>query len=541
MGDLTGGRWGREWLRRDMGIAMFVCLCVFFSAVLSHAAPQQGGVYRRPLFRHPESLDPSQATSSHAAAVIHQVFDGLVEFNGEQGVRPGLATFWRASPDGRVWTFQLRRGVRFHHGREMTAEDAVYSFTRLLDPKRHSPRYWLFTRVKGAEAFRAGRADHVAGFEILDSHTLRITLAEPYTPFIHQLSIIAAKIVPRDEVRRLGNAFARRPVGTGPFRLVAWGEGDNIRLQAHKAYFGQAPYLDQLHFRIFPRGGINDAFQAFRNGELEETKVPSQERQRLLEEPGHHFVEKPLLATLFLLLDMQTGPLRHPKVRRAINYAIDRETINADVRNSRFRLAQGILPLGMPGYNFAMNGYRYDVERARRLLAEAGFPDGQGLGPLELWSSSTSQTAQAEHAAIKQALEAIGLTVQVRTANSWNAYKRDIIGKRPGGMYRFVWYADFPDPSNFLYTLFHSSSPGNYIHYANPQVDQLLEGAQREIDQQKRESLYHQAEVLIMQDAPTVNIVYYDIERLFQSYVKGLDVRSMSESITQMEYVWLER
>ncbi len=538
----TGGRRGRASLGWEAVALAWACLLIALGfASVSYAAPKKGGIYRRALFRQPESLDPAQATSSHASAVMHQVFDGLVEFDGERGVRPGLARFWHASQDGRVWTFQLHQDVRFHHGRHMTAHDVVYSFTRLLDPKHHSPRYWLFMRVKGAEAFRAGRADHVSGFEILDSHTLRITLKESYAPFIHQLSIAAAKIVPEDEVLRLGDAFGRHPVGTGPFHLAAWDEGGDIRLQAHDAYFGQPPYLDQLHFRIFQKGALREAFQAFQNGELEETKVPVQERQRLLKEPGRYFVEKPLLATLFLLLDTQAGPLQHPKVRQAVNYAIDRESINTHIRKGRFPTAEGILPLGMPGYNFDMKGYPYDAERALRLLAEAGYPGGKGLSPLELWSSSTSKTAQAEHAAIKRALERIGMTVHLRTASSWQAYKRDVIGKRPGGMYRYAWYADFPEPSNFLYTLFHSSSPGNYIHYTNAEVDRLLETAQREIDQQKRDQLYHQAEALIMQDAPTVNIVYYQIERFFQTYVKGLDVRSMTESNTRMEYVWLER
>ncbi len=390
-------------------------------------------------------------------------------------------------------------------------------------------------------------SDHVSGFEVLDPYTLRITLTEPYAPFIHQLGMIAAKIVPQDEAQRLGDAFGRQPVGTGPFRFVAWEEDGTIRLRAHEAFFGQRPYLDQLHFRVFPGGDLKGALKAFEQGELEETKIPIRERQRLLKashdqaEPGYQFVKKPVPATLFLLLDTQPGPLENPKVRQAINYAIDRETNNANIRKGRFRTARGILPLGIPDYNFDMRGYPYDIDRARRLLAEAGHPDGKGLGPLELWTSSKSDTAKAEHAAIKRDLERLGVTVHLRKADSWKAFKRDIIGKRPGGMYRYVWHADFPDPYTFLYTLFHSGSPGNYIHYVNPKVDQLIDMARREIDQRKRERLYRQAETLIMQDAPTVNLVYYDLERLLQPYVKGLEVRSMRESFSRMEHVWLER
>ncbi len=509
----------------------------------SLAAARRGGIYRLALSQSPQSLDPAQATTTYAGTVIHQVFDGLVEFDDELSVRPALARFWDASQDGRVWTFQLRQGVRFHHGREMVAEDVVYSLTRLLDPQFHSPWSWLFMRIRGAEAFRMGRANHVSGFEVLDPYSLRITLTEPYAPFVHQLGVTAAKIVPRDEVQRLGKAFARQPVGTGPFRFVAWQPGEAIRLQTNEAYFGQRPYLDQVHFRMFSSGALDDAWSAFERGELEEAKIPIRERQRVLEDQAsrYQFVKKRLLATLFLLLDTQVGPLQHPKVRQAINYAIDREAINRDIRKNRFKMASGILPLGMPGYNFSMDGYSYDVERARRLLAEAGHPGGKSLGPLELWSSSKSETVQREHVAIKRDLELLGLTVHLRTASSWKAYKRDAIGKRPGGMYRYAWYADFPDPHSFLYPLFHSESPGNYIHYANPEVDRLIDTALSEVDQKKREHLYNRAESLIMQDAPTVNIVYYEIERLFQPYVKGLDVRSMNEYFTRMEHIWLDR
>lgn len=231
--------------RLKWGSIIGCCAVLFLSLSFpaeSPSAPRRGGIYRRALAQPPQSLDPALATTTYAATVIHQVFDGLVEFDNELGVQPALAKFWHASPDGQVWTFQLRRGVRFHHGREMLADDVVYSFTRLLDPKNRSPWSWLFTRVQGADAFRIGRANEVSGFEILDRYSLRITLTEPYVPFVHQLGMTATKIVPQDEVQRLGAAFGNQPVGTGPFRFSAWEPNGLIRLQAYETYFEQPPF-----------------------------------------------------------------------------------------------------------------------------------------------------------------------------------------------------------------------------------------------------------------------------------------------------------
>jgi peptide/nickel transport system substrate-binding protein/oligopeptide transport system substrate-binding protein len=234
--------------------------------------------------------------------------------------------------------------------------------------------------------------------------------------------------------------------------------------------------------------------------------------------------------------------LRHPKVRQAINYAIDREAINRTIRQNRFVQARGVLPPGIPGYNPQVAGYEHDLSRAKQLLVEAGYPDGKGLPPLELWSSMRSPTAVAEHKAIQRDLQQLGLTVTLPpAAESWARFKADVLGKRPGAMYRYAWYADVPDPDNFLSVLFHSQSPSNFANYSNPQVDRLLEQAQREGDYLTRMQLYGQAEVLIMADAPTINLMYYTFEKLFQPYVRGVKLNALGERHIPMKKVWLEK
>jgi peptide/nickel transport system substrate-binding protein/oligopeptide transport system substrate-binding protein len=466
------------------------------------------------------------------------VFNGLVQFDANLNVVPCIAKSWEASRDGLVWTFHLRQGVKFHHGREVQADDFVYTFTRILDPRTASPRVWLFARVQGAQRFRAGEAESVEGLQALDAYTLRITLSQPYAPFINLLGMTQAQVLPREEVERLGAEFGRRPVGTGPFRFVNWVAGEEITLEANESYFEGRPFLDRLHYRIMPNP--QDTLAKFEQGALEDVDLTGQEGTPLSSDARFRFVRKPLLATLFLGLDTRHGPLSNRKVRQAISYAINREAISSSVRQNRHVQAHGILPLGMPGSNPDLAGYTYDPSRARQLLAEAGYPEGKDLPPLELWTSATSAGSRQENEMIKKDLERLGLKVELQQVKEWKQYKVQVLGKLPGAMYRVSWFADFPDPDNFLFPLFHSQSPDNYANYSNSEVDRLLEQARSEGDYLKRIQLYRQAEALIMADAPVVNLVYYTFETLFQPYVQGIELNALGERYIPMHKIWLD-
>ncbi|RMF88422.1 MAG: ABC transporter substrate-binding protein [Nitrospinota bacterium] len=502
--------------------------------------PRYGGIYRRPLRNEPPTLDPAFVTDIFAITVTNEIFDGLVQFDGDLNVLPALARSWEGSRDGLTWTFHLREKAQFHNGRVVTAHDVVYSFTRMLNPAMKSPNAWLFEKVKGAEAFRRGEASTVSGFEVKDEHTLTITLAEPFAPFITLLGMAQARVVPREEVERAGNEFGRHPVGTGPFRFVRWEKGKAITLEANPVYFEGRPYLDGIRFVLFSGSDTTHIFQEFAANRLEDAYIPLPQRSQLIQDSRFTLVRKPTLSLLHIGMNNTIPPLNDPKVRQALNYAINRERINREIRQNRFEIATGILPPGMPGYNPKLAGYRYNPEKARQLLAEAGYPEGRGFPVLELWTSAKSAVVRQEHEAIQRDLAAIGVQVELKFAPNWATFLEMLKqGKAP--LYRRAWYADFPDPDNFLYVLLYSESANNYSRYHNPQVDTLLRQARAETDYLKRIEIYREAERIIMQDAPWINLVYYTYEHLFQPYVRGIEINALGEMSIPMKKIWLDK
>src|SRR5438477_1212422 len=201
-----------------VGILAFVV--VLGNAMAQTGAAPEGSVYRRPLGHDPITLDPARISDVYSRSVAHQIFDGLAQFDQTLTVTPALAEFWRATRDGLVWTFTLRKGVKFHHGRELTSDDVVYSLTRLVDPRIKSPAGDLFSAVKGVDEYRSGKATQVSGFTVIDRYQVQVTLHHAPAPFVSFVAVGAAKILPRDVAESQGEAFGQRPLGTGPFRFV---------------------------------------------------------------------------------------------------------------------------------------------------------------------------------------------------------------------------------------------------------------------------------------------------------------------------------
>lgn len=505
----------------------------------SKERPANGGVYRRPLGNDPETLDPARISDIYSRSVSQQIFDGLVQFDQTLTITPALAQFWKASRDGLTWTFMLRKGVKFHHGREVTADDVVYSLTRILDPKVKSGAADLFVGIKGAREFRDGTVKSVAGLAAVDRYTVRTVLNDAPVPFVSVLALGHAKIVPKEVLEREGEAFGARPIGTGPFKFVRWERGKEIVLAANPDYFDGPPKLSRVVYRIFPGVQFNAMYEDFQKGSLEDTPIPAQDYRRIVTGGNHIYVKRPMISVRFYGLNARVKPLDDRRVRQAFIYAIDREALLEEVFLGRYTPARGILPPGTQGFNPKLKGYSYDPQRARELLVEAGYPGGRGLPPIPIWSGAKLEELIREHQLMKKYLEAVGIQVEIHYLTDWPSFSKLLAeGKLP--VFLYAWYADVPDPDNFLFKLFYSRSPRNFMGYSNPVVDELLLQARREQDLQGRVELYRRTEQLILDDAPIIPVLHHTYERLFQPYVRSVEVNGLGDPYIPLRKIWLE-
>lgn len=506
--------------------------------------PKYGGVYRR-AFPDPYILvDPAHIKESNSNEVCKQLYDGLVEFSESDTVVPCLAESWTISPNKLVYTFKLRKNVHFHkivngiptknRGREMSAEDVLFSFKRLLRP-RDVNEGCFFKIIKGAEDFFYGRADQISGIRVLASDTVEFELKHPFAPFISTLGVSNAFIVPFEDADDLENM----PVGTGAFKWKGKTE-NKIVLEANLDYFRGRPWLDRIEFVIIPKE--EDRFKAFMDGNLQHVDLPDTIYQKMKHDPEHskYILESNLWGLNFLGMNVQMPPFDNKLVRQALNYAVDRESIVKLVLNGRAQAANGVLTPGIPGHDPLLPGYFYDLPKAKRLLAEAGYPDGKGF-PVVTLQINEDQLQHRVADFIVANLKDLGIECRI----SMMSFEEHLSSLEKGifPFFRMGWTIDYPDPDGFLYTMFHSSNIGegyNYCRYSNPEVDKLLTEARNETELMVRVPIYEKAEKIIVEDAPMVFMYFYTLNIMRQPQVHGLKLGAMGECALQYRRIWLD-
>ncbi|MCU0435293.1 MAG: ABC transporter substrate-binding protein [Bacteroidia bacterium] len=493
------------------------------------------------------SLDPALSGSFENNWAIHQLYNGLVEMNDSLQVKPCIARSWTVSEDGLVYRFILRSDVKFHDapqfaggkGRTVTAADFVYSFSRLFD-KRVSNASTLVSMI----AHDAEKNEK--GFTAINDTTLEVRLRQPFAPFTGVLSMKYFSVVPHEVVEYWKDDFGRHPAGTGPFMLRVWKEKERLVLDRHPNYFKvdengkRLPYLESVNVSFIK--SPEAAFMQFLSGEqdmlsgidaINKEVVLARDGSGLKKEMQKRYVVQtgPFLKTDYLgiLIDGkgsngELNPLQKKQVRQAINAAINRDRI---VRFLRFNVGtpavHGFLPDGMNAYNPAqLSGFTYDPDKARRLLAEAGFARGKGLPKIKLTTTASYLDIADD---IHNQLSQVNIDCEIEILQP--AMFKTAVAEGKVNFFRKSWIGDYPDPENFM-ALFYSKnfSPNgvNYMHFSNAEYDKLYEQCLTEQNDSVRRSLFLRMDELLVEESPVVPLFYDEVVRLVQKNVQGLTV-----------------
>jgi len=529
---------------------LFFFISIFYLSVLVVSCASKKQTDKK-IFRYNEtsgiaSLDPAFAKNQSVMWAVHQLYNTLVEVDDQLQIKPSLAYRWEFSDDKKTILFHLRSDVYFNDdavfangkGRKLSAADVQYSLERILDKNTASPGSWIFNN----------RVDSIQPFMAVDDSTFQLRLLQPFQPILGILSMQYCSVLAREAVKYYGNDFRRHPVGSGPFSFVAWEEGQALVLKKNEHYFEKdssgytLPYLDGikvsfydskatefLEFRQQRLDFINDIDPSFKDEILTKTGNLKKQWQGQLQLNKHPYLNIEYFGILFDTNNvlLKNSPLKLKKIRQAINYGINRKKMMLYLRNSIGTAAEsGFVPQGLPSFDAnEVKGYSYDPERAKQLLAEAGFVEGKNMPEIKLltipiYSNLASYVANE--------LKQVGINVQVESVQK--SLLLEQTSKSQALFFRGSWIADYPDAENYL-SVFYGKNPAppNYTRYKNVLFDRLYEKALQEENDSLRYIIYRQMDKLIVQDAPVVPL-WYDMalhlvhRNVYNFYPNGLNM-----------------
>ena len=531
---------------RKMRMIIVFLMLVFASCSTEQSGPQKT-VFNINLDEGLSSLDPAFCRNQNAIWMDNELYNGLVQIDDSLKPRPCIAKSWKISPDGTLYTFHLRNDVYFHDdplfknkkGRKAVAADFAYSFSRLIDPKVASSGSWIFSdKVAGKKAFIAA-----------NDSTFKVKLKQPYPPFLSMLTAPYCSVVPHEVVDFYGKDFRQHPIGTGPFYFKYWKEGEILVFLKNNHYWEKdkkgapLPYLDAIRATFI--ADKQTAFMEFISKKLDFLNdIDGSYRDDILTKSGRitqkykgKFIINtgPYLNTIYLgmLVDstlpiVKNSPLRKLKVRQAVNYAIDKQKMIKYLRNSMgTQGSAGFIPMGMPGYDGKeVHGYTYNPEKARQLLKEAGYPNGQNM-PLITLHTTVGYRSLIEY--VQGQLDRVGIKTSVEITQG--ASLRELVAKN--GVYFFygTWIADYPDGENYL-SVFYSKNKipfgPNYTGFNCKAFDDLFDRAYHEPNDEKRYALNRQMDNLVMEQSPVV-VLYYDKRvNLYQNNITGYSINAQN-------------
>ncbi|MGB0456595.1 MAG: ABC transporter substrate-binding protein [Flavobacteriaceae bacterium] len=489
-------------------------------------------VFRYNEHKNISGLDPAFAKDNADIWAIHQLFNGLVQMDERMQIIPCIASSWTISEDGTVYTFKLRDDVFFHphlefgekQTRTVKAEDFVYSFNRLKDPKIASPGGWVL--------------DTVEEYKAINSNTFQIKLKYPFPAFLGLLTMKYLSVVPKEIVEFYGTNFRANPIGTGPFKFKRWWEKNKLVFRKHKNYFEvdtngeQLPYLEAIAISFLPNK--QSEYLQFVQGNLDFVSgLDASYKDDILTSSGQlspkynnkfSMLRSPYLNTEYLgfFMESTTSEVESKLIRQAINHGFDRKKMMLYLRNGIGIAANGgFIPKGLPGYD-EFSGYQYDPKKAK-ILVEEYKNLSKNTSPTITISTNENYLNFCEF--IQRALLDIGITVTIEVMPSSSLKTAKANGKLD--VFRASWVADYPDAQNYL-SLFYSENytPNgpNYTHFKNATFDSIYTKAMSESNVEKRINLYKKMDKIVLEEAPIVVMFYDEVLRFTQKNIEGLGI-----------------
>jgi oligopeptide transport system substrate-binding protein len=476
----------------------------------------------------PKELDPHVATGVTEHHIIMSLLEGLVaEDPVDLHPVPGVAESWDISADGKIYTFHLRENAKWSNGERVIAQDFLETYRRILTPSLAAESAYMHFVVKNAEAFNIGKVKDFAevGYKVLDDLTLQITLGNATPYFLSLLNHMSWFPVHIPTVAKYGPVYQRGSkwtraghfVGNGPFVLDKWRVNDVIAVTKSPTYWDK-DRVRLKEIRFYPIEDINTEERSFRAGQLHVTEtLPLAKIETYKTRHPEVFSTGPYLGTYFYRLNVLKPPLNDKRVRQALAMSINREALTEKVTRGGQLPAYHFTPPGTAGYN-SLAKISGDIVAARKLLAEAGYPEGKGFPPVEiLFNTSEAHRAIAE--AVQQMWKK-NLNIDIRLVNQeWKVYL-DSTHSGNYQMARAAWIADYVDPNSFL-DMWLTGGGNNETGWSNPEYDRLIGEASRAIDPQRRTEFFQKAEAVLLDEVPIIPIYFYTRVCLKRPELKG--------------------
>jgi len=464
----------------------------------------------------PRTLDPPLVNGS-AGGLVGAIFSGLVMLDENLQVVPDLADRWEVSDDGTVYTFHLRNNAYFHDGKPVTAQDVKFSWERAADPATESDKVETYLGdIVGVKAKFQGEADEISGLEVVDDHTLRVTIDGPKVYFLAKLTYPTSFVVDEENVQ--DEDWEHHPNGTGPFRLATWEDDRLIILERNDNFYQEPAKMDHVVIMMYE----DVSMWMYENDEIDLTGVGTSSIERVTDPSDPLNAELhtwPSLCTTRLIYDVTMPPFDDPLIRQAFAYAVDRQKLIDVVLKGMAQPAHTILPPGMPGYSQDITGPTFDPDQARDMLAQSTYGSADALPEITFTTSGLGGDLSAfDSALIDMWRTHLGVEVTVEQLEPISFLTE--IRDHHGQIIDLGWCADYPDPENFLDVLYHSQAQENLGYYSNPEVDELLEKARIESNVEARLALYHQIEQMIIDDTPDILLHHSQNRLLLKPYLE---------------------